>query len=127
MKNAIFNLHKTLCILIAEIGNRVFFFFFFIFIHIGIAIVRLICWYSICIFQNVYIYDYIFSSKNIPFLLNTRYKMHETFLYLFTDVKSKYTQRINQRSARKQNIIFTDCKIGHYRHSYIEIYMHSSD
>ena len=124
MKNAIFNLHKTLCILIAEIGNRVF---FFIFIHIGIAIVRLICWYSICIFQNVYIYDYIFSSKNIPFLLNTRYKMHETFLYLFTDVKSKYTQRINQRSARKQNIIFTDCKIGHYRHSYIEIYMHSSD
>lgn len=51
--------------------------------------------------------------------------MHETFLYPFTDVKSKYTQRINQRSALKQNIIFTDCKIGHYRHSYIEICMHS--
>lgn len=53
--------------------------------------------------------------------------MHETLLYPFTDVKSKYTQRINQRTARKQNIIFTGCKIGHYRHSYIEIYMHSSE
>lgn len=68
---------------------------------------------------------YIFAEKYFPFVLNTRYKMHETFLYPFTDVKSKYTHRINQRSALKQNIIFTDCKIGHYRHSYIEICVHA--
>lgn len=68
---------------------------------------------------------YTFAEEYFPFVLNTRYKMHETFLYPFTDVKSKYIQRINQRSALKQNIIFTDCKIGHYRRSYIEICMHS--
>lgn len=123
MKGIIFNLHRSLVSsTIAETGNHVFYSLLFTSASSSTSDLLLLdMQFSKCL----RLWVYILAKEYFSFVLNTRYKMHETFLYPFMDVKSKYTQRINQRSALKQNIIFTDCKIGHYRHSYIEICMHS--